>query len=69
MEQAEDEIVMSKRESEVASCYLNGLTRKEIAAELVISENTVKKHMSNVFKKTGVKSRAELYGYMKKRVL
>ena len=67
-EKEEEETAMSQREAEVVSRYLNGLSRKEIATELVISENTVKKHMSNVFKKTGAKSRAELYEYMKKRV-
>ena len=68
-EKVEEEAEISQRESEVVGCYLNGLSRREIAEELVISENTVKKHMSNVFKKTGVKSRAELYEYMKKRQL
>lgn len=69
-EEAEkEEAEISQRELEVISYYLNGHSRKEIAEELVISENTVKKHMSNVFKKTGVKSRAELYEYMKKRVI
>lgn len=66
---AEEEAEISRRESEVVSYYLNGLSRKEIAEKMMISENTVKKHMSNVFKKTGVKSRAELYEYMKKRAI
>lgn len=66
---AEEEAEISRRESEVVSYYLNGLSRKEIAEKMVISENTVKKHMSNVFKKTGVKSRAEMYEYMKKRAI
>ena len=37
-----------------------GLANKEIARELDISENTVKKHLSSVFQKLGVEDRLQL---------
>lgn len=51
---------LSERESQVATLLLQGLTYKSIADELVISENTVKYYVKNIYSKFGVQSRAEL---------
>ncbi len=48
------------REEEVLTHLLQGKSTKEIAAELFISENTVKTHTRNIFSKYAVTSRAEL---------
>ena len=48
------------REREVADLVALGRTNKEIAAELFLSEKTVESHMSRLFGKLGVRSRAEV---------
>jgi DNA-binding NarL/FixJ family response regulator len=51
---------LSRREREVLISILNGLTNKEIASELHISERTVKFHVSRLFQKFGAQRRADL---------
>jgi DNA-binding NarL/FixJ family response regulator len=51
---------LSGREREVADLVALGRTNKEIAAELFLSEKTVESHMSRLFGKLGVRSRAEV---------
>jgi len=41
-------------------CCAEGLTNAEIGARLLITEQTVKFHLRNIFVKFGVKRRAEL---------
>lgn len=48
------------REREIISAILTGRMNKEIAAKLLISEETVKRHLSNIFAKAGVSNRLEL---------
>jgi DNA-binding NarL/FixJ family response regulator len=51
---------LSRREHEVLISILNGLTNKEIASELHISERTVKFHVSHLFQKFGARRRSDL---------
>ena len=51
---------LSSRERDVLRLLLDEKTNSEIAGELVLSERTVKFHMSNLLKKTGCKSRLEV---------
>ena len=51
---------LSPREREVAELICHGLTNKQIAARLFVSISTVKLTVSNIFDKTGVRSRAQL---------
>lgn len=51
---------MSPRELEVVALVAQGSTNKDIGAQLGISEETVKRHLTNVFDKTGVSTRLEL---------
>jgi DNA-binding CsgD family transcriptional regulator len=51
---------LSAREREVLRLVLDGKTNAEIAAELFVSESTVKFHVRNLLKKTGCSNRLEL---------
>jgi DNA-binding NarL/FixJ family response regulator len=50
---------LSPRELQVLSLAAEGLTNKEIAYRLGISERTVQFHLNSVFNKTGASSRTE----------
>ncbi|HEX9440241.1 MAG TPA: response regulator transcription factor [Roseiflexaceae bacterium] len=50
---------LSARELEVLRLLVAGASNKTIAARLTLSENTVKSHISHIFGKLGVQSRAE----------
>jgi class 3 adenylate cyclase/DNA-binding CsgD family transcriptional regulator len=54
---------ISGREVEVLRLVAHGHTNQEIADELVISLNTVRRHVSNIFDKTGLANRAEAVSY------
>ena len=51
---------LSNRESEVAELVTQGLSNKEVANRLFVTEKTVKFHLTNIYKKMNVKSRAQL---------
>jgi DNA-binding NarL/FixJ family response regulator len=51
---------LSDRELEIAQLLAHGLTNKEIASKLFISESTVKFHIQNASKKVGAHNRTEL---------
>jgi DNA-binding CsgD family transcriptional regulator len=54
---------LSPRELEVLLLVATGQTNKAIAAELVVSDRTVDRHLSNIFAKLGVSSRAAATAY------
>ena len=50
---------ISKREAEILLLMHEGLSNQQIADKLFISENTIKKHISNIFQKLQVERRTE----------
>jgi DNA-binding CsgD family transcriptional regulator len=52
--------LLSKRELEVVQCLAEGLTNREIAERLGLSQHTIKNYLFRVFDKLGVSSRIEL---------
>lgn len=57
-------LIITKREEEVARLLLKGLSNKEIAQTLHLSEKTVKQYITQIFEKTEVKSRAEFFSWI-----
>jgi non-specific serine/threonine protein kinase len=51
---------LTRRESDVAKLVANGLSNRDIARELVITERTVENHVSHIFDALGVTSRTQL---------
>jgi len=51
---------LTKREMDILTTIVAGLSNKEIARRFSLSEDTVKHHLTNIFDKVGVASRLEL---------
>lgn len=52
---------LTRRECEILALLFEGRGNDEIAHELYISENTLRRHIYNMYNKMGIKSRWELY--------
>lgn len=57
--------VLTDREKEICTMLAEGLTNKQIAEALYISEGTVKNYISSIYDKTGIHDRAKLIVAMK----
>lgn len=56
---------MTEREKEICTLLAEGLTNRQIAEKLYISEGTVKNYISSIYDKTGIHDRAKLIVAMK----
>ncbi|MCR4618792.1 MAG: LuxR C-terminal-related transcriptional regulator [Lachnospiraceae bacterium] len=56
---------LTARETEILNYMANGLSDEEIAEKCFISKNTVRFHISNIFKKTGLTSRIDVIRSLK----
>lgn len=55
--------LLTAREEEVVALVAEGMSNRDIALELGLSENTIKKYLFRIFDKVGVSSRVELVLY------
>jgi DNA-binding CsgD family transcriptional regulator len=58
---------LSAREHEIAALVADGLTNREIGARIFLSEKTVETHMTHVFQKLGLRSRAQVAAAIARR--
>jgi DNA-binding NarL/FixJ family response regulator len=55
--------LLTPREEQVVALVADGLSNREVAAELGLSEHTIKKYLLRIFDKVGISSRVELVLY------
>jgi|SRR5271155_2274678 NarL family two-component system response regulator LiaR len=58
-EKKREDLRITRRELEILELIAQGLSNREIAAKLFVSENTVKTHSSRVFDKLGARRRTQ----------
>jgi ATP/maltotriose-dependent transcriptional regulator MalT len=58
----ESPLALTEREQDVVTLVAKGMTNREVAAELYVSQKAVEYHLRNVFGKLGITSRRELRG-------
>ena len=57
--------ILSERQKEVLHCLAKGMSNKEVADKLCISENTVKYHIKNIYQLLDIKGRKGLFMHLK----
>ena len=55
-----DQIIRQLQEQAVSQLVARGLSNREVAAELYVSTKTVQYHLTRIYAKLGIRSRAEL---------
>lgn len=57
------DVLVTPREEQVVALVAEGLSNREIAHALALSEHTVKKYLFRIFEKLGISTRVELVLY------
>ncbi len=57
---------LTKREKEILQLVSTGATNTELAIKLFLSENTVKTHLSNLYRKLGIRNRTQATAWVKR---
>ena len=60
------DLLLTEREEQVVALVSDGLTNREVARELNLSEHTIKKYLFRIFDKLGISTRVELVLYAMK---
>ncbi|HUM04966.1 MAG TPA: response regulator transcription factor [Terriglobales bacterium] len=60
---ANGKLLLTAREEQVVALVADGLSNREVGAELGLSEHTIKKYLLRIFDKLGISSRVELVLY------
>lgn len=60
---ANGEVLVTPREEQVVALVAEGLSNREIAQELALSEHAIKKYLFRIFEKLGISTRVELVLY------
>ena len=55
---------LTRREKEIATLVARGMTNRQIATELSISEHTAATHVARILKKMGIQSRSQLSAWV-----
>jgi len=62
-------VVLSRREEEVAALVARGMSNRQIAQELFLSESTIENHVSKILRKLELTSRTEIAAWATQRRL
>ena len=65
--QAVEKYNLTRRESTILRMLMSGRENAVICEELVISANTLKKHILNIYRKLGIRNRVQLFKMIKER--
>ena len=65
----DDRIALTPRETEIVRMVAQGISNREAAERLFISEGTVKTHLHTIYEKLGVKGRVQLATYARENGL
>lgn len=66
--EAVEKYELTKREKTILSLLLEGMDNTEISSQLVISVNTLKKHILNIYRKLGINNRVQMFKMIREQV-